>query len=173
LSHETAAANHAADIKPNICRKEGESMPTTTPANPFQFPLSGDLTQAINPWTWWLRMMSQIGFININMTESSDPGMERQIVENVAGYGKQLGRVVEVLDALFSHTATSEWSAEQKKALGDFLDLAGEIAAVKGDTIAPTTANIDRFLGGIRHLKETDEKRYGEVLERLRKELPA
>jgi len=148
-------------------------MPNSTPASLFQFPFSGDVTQAINPWTWWLRMMSQIGFININMTQSSDPGMERQIIENVAGYGKQLGRVIEVLDALFAHTATSEWSAEQKKALGDFLDLAGEIAAVKGDTIAPTKANIDRFLGGIRHLKETDEKQYREVLERLRKDLPA
>jgi len=147
-------------------------MSKTTPASPFQFPFSGDLTQAINPWTWWLRMMSQIGFININMTESSDPGMERQIVENVAGYGKQLGRVIEVLDALFAHTATSGWSAEQKKALGDFLDLAGEIAAVKGDYIAPTVENIDRLLDGIRHLKETDEKQYGEILERLRKALP-
>jgi hypothetical protein len=146
-------------------------MPNSTPASPFQFPFSGDVTQAINPWTWWLRMMSQIGFININMTESSDPGMERQIVENVAGYGKQLGRVMEVLDALLAHTATSGWSAEQKKTLGDFLELAKEIAAVKGDYIAPTTANIDRFLDGIRHLRETDEKQYGEVLERLRKEL--
>jgi len=147
-------------------------MPKSTPTSPFQFPFSGDVTQAINPWTWWLRMMSQIGFININMTESSDPGMERQIVENVAGYGKQLGRVIEVLDALFAHTATSGWSAEQKKALGDFLDLAGEIAAVKGDYIAPTVENIDRLLDGIRHLKETDEKQYGEILERLRKALP-
>ena len=117
-------------------------------------------------------MMSQIGFININLTKSSDPAMEKQIVENVAGYGKQLGRVVEALDALFAHTATADWSAVQKKSLGDFLDLANEIAAVKGDYIVPTTANVDRFLNGIRHLKETDEKQYGEVLARLRKELP-
>ncbi len=148
-------------------------MPKSTPASLFQFPLSGDVTQAINPWTWWLRMMGQIGFININLTKSSDAGMEQQIIENVAGYGKQLGRVIEVLDALLAHTATAEWSAVQRKALGDFLDLAKEIAAVKGDYIAPTAANVDRFLDGVRHLKETDEKQYGEVIERLRKELPA
>jgi hypothetical protein len=116
-------------------------------------------------------MMSQIGFININMTESSDPAMERQIVENVAGYGKQLGRIVEVLNALFAHTVTAEWSDVQKKALDDFLDLAKDIAAVKGDYIAPTKANVDRFLDGIRHLRETDETQYGEVLGRLKKEL--
>jgi hypothetical protein len=146
-------------------------MPVNTPASLFQFPLSGDVTQAINPWTWWLRMMSQIGFININLTKSSDAGMEQQIIENVAGYGKQLGRVIEALDALFANTASDKWSAAQKKALGDFLDLAKEIAAVKGDYIVPTAANVDRFLDGIRRLRETDEKQYAEVLERLRREV--
>ena len=146
-------------------------MAKTTPAGPFQFPFSGDVTQAINPWTWWLRLMSQIGFININLTKSSDPEMERRITENVAGYGKQLGRVIEVLDALLVNSATAGWSADQKKALVDFFEMAQEIAAVKGDYMAPTTANIDRFLNGIRRLSETDEKQYGEVLERLRKEL--
>ena len=96
-------------------------MAKTTPAGSFQFPFSGDVTQAINPWTWWLRLMSQIGFININLTKSSDPEMERRITENVAGYGKQLGRVIDVLDALLVNSATTEWSADQKKALGDFL----------------------------------------------------
>jgi hypothetical protein len=146
-------------------------MAKTTPVGPFQFPFSGDVTQAINPWTWWLRLMSQIGFININLTKSSDPEMERRITEHVAGYGKQLGRVIEVLDALLVNSPTAGWSADQKEALVDFLEMAKEIAAVKGDYIAPTKGNIDRFLEGIRHLKETDEQQYGEVLERLRREL--
>jgi ABC-type transporter Mla subunit MlaD len=115
--------------------------------------------------------MGQFGFININLAKSSDPEMERRIIENVAGYGKQLGRVIEVLDALLVNSATAGWSADQKKALADFLDMAREIAAVKGDYIAPTKANVDRFLEGIRQLKEKDEKEYGEVVERLRKEL--
>jgi len=142
-----------------------------TPASPFQFAFSGDVTQAINPWTWWLRLMSQIGFININLTKSSDPEMERRITENVAGYGKQLGRVIEVLEALLANSATTGWSADQNKALGDFLEMAKEIAAVKGDYITPTKVNVDRFLEGIRHLKEKDENEYGEIVERLRKEL--
>ena len=146
-------------------------MANNAPASPFQFPFSGNVTQAINPWTWWLRLMSQVGFININLTKSSDPDMERRITENVAGYGKQLGRVIEVLDALLVNSATTGWSADQNKALLDFLEMAKEIAAVKGDYIAPTKVNVDRFLEGIRQLKETDEKEYGEVVERLRKEL--
>lgn len=145
-------------------------MAKNNPAGPFQFPFSGDVTQAINPWTWWLRLMSQIGFININLTKSSDPEMERRITENVAGYGKQLGRVIEVLEALLAHTDNTGWSADQKKALDDFFEMAKEIAAVKGDYIAPTKDNVDRFLKGIRQLEEKNEKEYREIVERLRKE---
>jgi len=146
-------------------------MPNDTPASLFKFPLSGDVTQAINPWTWWLRMMNQVGFININMTKSSDPQMERLIIENVAGYGKQLGRIIEALDAMVDHTDSTGWSAEQKKALNEFTDIAREVAAVKGNFIAPTKVNIDRFLEGIRQLKKEDEQEYGKLLERLRTEL--
>jgi ABC-type transporter Mla subunit MlaD len=146
-------------------------MPEKTPASIFEFP-SGDVTQMFKSWTsLWSQWMGQFGFININLTKSSNPEMERRITENVAGYGKQLGRVIEVLDALLVNSATAGWSADQKKALVDFLDMAKEIAAVKGDYIAPTKVNVDRFLEGIRQLKEKDEKEYGEVVGRLRKEL--
>ena len=146
-------------------------MPKNTSASIFEFP-SGDVTQAFRQWTsLWSQWMGQFGFININLAKSSDPALERRIIENVAGYGKQLGRVIEVLDALLVNSATAGWSADQKKALVDFFEMAQEIAAVKGDYMAPTTANIDRFLNGIGRLRETDEKQYGEVLERLRKEL--
>ena len=146
-------------------------MPNEIPPSLFKFPLSGDVTQAINPWTWWLRMMSQIGFININMTKSSDPQMERQIIENVAGYGKQLGRIIEALDAMIDHTNSTGWSAEQKKALQEFTEIAREVAAVKGNFIAPTKVNVDRFIEGIRQLKKEDEQEYGKLLERLKTEL--
>ena len=146
-------------------------MPEKTPASLFEFP-SGDVTQMFKSWTsLWSQWMGQFGFININLAKSSDPEMERRIIENVAGYGKQLGRVIEVLDALLVNSATAGWSVDQKKALVDFLEMAKEIAAVKGDYIAPTKVNVDRFLEGIRQLKEKDEKGYDEVVERLRKEL--
>ena len=146
-------------------------MPEKMSASIFEFP-SGDVTQMFKSWTsLWSQWMGQFGFININLAKSSDPALERRIIENVAGYGKQLGRVIEVLDALLVNSATAGWSADQKKALLDFFEMAKEIAAVKGDYIAPTKGNIDRFLEGIRHLKETDEQQYGEVLERLRREL--
>ncbi|MGH8906936.1 MAG: hypothetical protein ACRD0K_10565 [Egibacteraceae bacterium] len=49
------------------------------------FPLSGDVTQTFNPWAIWLRSANQqLGFITINQQRSSDPEIERRIVEEVA-----------------------------------------------------------------------------------------
>ena len=42
--------------------------------NGMRQPLSGDVWQAINPWSWWLESAGQqVGFINIYQTEAGDP----------------------------------------------------------------------------------------------------
>ena len=46
-----------------------------TTAN-FLLPLSGDVTQAINQWTWLTKVVGgQFGLININLGKSSDPAL--------------------------------------------------------------------------------------------------
>jgi len=55
--------------------------------------------------------------------------------------------------------------------LHDFIDMAGKITAIKERNMAPTRENVDRFLSGIRRLKERDQSRYEWVRERARKEL--
>jgi hypothetical protein len=60
----------------------------------FRLPLSGDVTQAINPWSWFFRTVgNQLGLININLGKSSDPELEQRIVNEVGTYGKQLGQI--------------------------------------------------------------------------------
>jgi len=147
-------------------------MPEKTPANLYGYPLSGDVTQAFRFWTsLWSQWMGQFGFININLAKSSDPALERRIIENVAGYGKQLGRTIEALEALLAHADRTAWTAAQKKAFEDFRELADEIAAEKGAWLAPTRENTDRFLEGLRRLKEADSPRYREIVDQLKKEL--
>lgn len=147
-------------------------MPEKTPANRYGFPLSGDVTQALRWWTsLWSQWMGQFGFININLAKSSDPALERRIVENVAGYGRQLGRMIEVLEALLVHADRTAWTAAQKKALEDFREMADAIAAEKGAWLAPTKENVDRLLEGLRRLKDTDGSRYREIVDRLKAEL--
>ncbi len=74
-----------------------------------KFPLSGDVMQDIGtfwslPWRWWLNANPQFGFININKMESSDPKLEQDVVENVASYGTQLGRIIGALGVTVSRT---------------------------------------------------------------------
>ena len=70
----------------------------------MNLPLSGDVTQAINPWTaFFSAFSSQVGFMNINLAKSSDPTVERAVIADVASYGKPLGRIEDALVVLLKH----------------------------------------------------------------------
>jgi hypothetical protein len=137
--------------------------------NRFKLPLSGDVTQAINPWSWW----SQNGLINVNVMASSDRMLEKRIVEDVAGYGKQLGRIVDMLAVFRRYLPEKSWdvSVEENKAIEDFDDLVRGIAAVKAGYAAPTRESIDDFIAGLKYLKKQDGKAYEDVINRLESEL--
>jgi hypothetical protein len=65
-------------------------------------PLSGDVTQAINPWSWVFGT-GQFGFININLGNSGDPKIEQEVLDEVGSYGRQLGRIGDALAVLIKH----------------------------------------------------------------------
>jgi hypothetical protein len=72
-------------------------MPNFTPMLNFTLPLSGDVTQLFNP------AGNQFGLININLGKSSNPVVEGAVLSDVASYGKQLGRIGDVLKVLVEH----------------------------------------------------------------------
>jgi hypothetical protein len=134
----------------------------------FKLPLSGDVTM---PWSWMRNSMGQFGYININQKVSSNPALERDIVEGVAGYGKQLGRIMDVIDILVTRLP-AEVKKEHKPALDDYREMARDIAVVKAGHLAPTQESLDRLIAGIRFLKEHDEAAYRTIVDKLRAELP-
>jgi hypothetical protein len=138
-------------------------------------PFSGDVTQAINPWSWWIRGSQQAGFININTSRTDDPDMERRIVENVASYGRQLGRIVEVVQVLVAQLPTGELTPAERDAVRSFTEMAERIAAVKDAAAAapPTVAKLDRFIADIEGLRSTDPDRYRDLVDRIRTAFPA
>lgn len=101
---------------------------------PFlQLPLSGDVTQTINPWTWFINAMgNQFGVININLGKSSDPELEQKILTEVGTYGRQLGRMGEALQVLLNHIKLDELGPEERKAVTAFLAMQDDIARLKG-----------------------------------------
>lgn len=100
-----------------------------------ELPLSGDVNQAINPWTWWMTMQgSQVGLLNVNLGRSPDPALEREILDEVGSYGRQVGRIGEVLAVLLRRTALLErddLTHEERAAIHDFLGQIEAVAAVK------------------------------------------
>ena len=98
----------------------------------LQLPLSGDVTQTINPWTWFVNTMgSQFGLININLGKSSDPELEQKILDEVGTYGRQLGRMGEALEVLLNHVKLDELKPDERKAITAFRYQQDEIARMK------------------------------------------
>jgi hypothetical protein len=74
---------------------------------PWTWPQGGDVTQWIR--TTWIKSLSdQTGFININNVRAGDPEVERRIIEDVASYGRQLGRMMEALDVVIGQLRLGE-----------------------------------------------------------------
>jgi hypothetical protein len=144
------------------------------PRNGTRQPLSGDVWQAINPWSWWLESTGQqVGFINIYRTEAGDPEQELEIVENVASYGKQLGRIVEALSMVLRHGTFSSLEPDEELAKRRFLEMADEISAIKGDFSAPSAENVDQLLVGMNRIRQQDPESYRMLRQRLLEGLKA
>ena len=127
-----------------------------------KMPLSGDVLQTINPWTWWNTAVNQLGgqfgLININTMASGDPVLENQIVQNVASYGKQLGRMMEALNVVIAKDLTlSTLTPKDQETITAFQNMLAQINATK-DNHTPTlsTTETDRFLDRLMALKQTN-----------------
>lgn len=87
----------------------------------LKLPLSGDVTQAINPWNWFYKSVGgQFGLVNINLGKSADPELEQRILDDVGSYGRQLGRIGDVLEVLLDHVALDRLDARERNAVEDF-----------------------------------------------------
>jgi hypothetical protein len=86
----------------------------------FRLPLSGNVNQTINPWTWMFSSVgSQFGLINVNLGQSSDPELEAQIIDEVGTYGKQIGQLGDAIRALLDQLASDYPELEKQDAIKD------------------------------------------------------
>jgi hypothetical protein len=96
----------------------------------FRLPLSGDVLQNINPWNWFLKA-GQVGLVNINLGRSADPGLEEDILNEVGSYGRQLGRMGDVLGVLLKHVQPDKFSEEDSMKIYAFKNQLAEIEKLK------------------------------------------
>ena len=99
----------------------------------FKLPLSGDVFQAINPWTAFMSPIgSRVGLFNVTIGQSSAPAVEADVLSDVASYGKQLGRVGDALIVLLAHFhPAAPLTTEETAAIDDLKDMLRQIADVK------------------------------------------
>jgi hypothetical protein len=90
---------------------------STPKSNTLVMP-SGNVDQVIDPWTLMLRMVgNQFGLININLGKSSDPDLEKEIIQDVGTYGKQLGQIGDALQVLINHVKLDKLTVDEKRAI--------------------------------------------------------
>lgn len=135
--------------------------------NNYNLPLSGAVSQVINPWNTWMKSVgSQMGFINIRNVTSSDPEIEQAIIENVAGYGKQLGKINDLLSIMTNHLPSKQLSSEDKQVIDEFTKMQEHIEAVKESRQSPdsTLLALESILGDVKTLKTTEPALYQQAI---------
>ena len=105
-----------------------------TSQSTLKYPLSGAVNQAFDFMNSWFRAVgSQVGLVNITVGSTANPEAEKEILEDVGTYGRQLGRLGDALRVLVDQVDQSKLSPEKKKAIGDILNTFG---TARTDTIA-------------------------------------
>lgn len=98
-----------------------------------RLPLSGNVTQSINPWNWVFNPTgSQFGVVNVNLGRSSDPQTEERILEDVGSYGKQLGKIGDVLRILLAHVKLENLTPQENEAISELREQLDAIDDLKG-----------------------------------------
>ena len=129
----------------------------------INFP-SGDVTQ---PWSWWY----QLAPITINQMKTGDAQKELQIVQEVASYGRQLGRIIEVMDVMLEKVPLEKLTEMEQEAIDDFQEMSEKVRAVKEGYKPASEKSIDKMLAALAYWKENNPEFYREAKERLEEEL--
>ena len=133
------------------------------------------LGQIINPLTYLTSSSGMYGLVNIRYGVSSDAPTEQAIIENVAGYGKQIGRVLEAVECLARrlapHLGATEPDLLKEKPISDLLELGADIQAYRSSQAKPDSVTVSEFIKSLKALKHDNEARFNEVSARLKEEI--
>jgi len=121
------------------------------------------LGQIINPLTYLTSSSGMYGLVNIRYGVSSDAPTEQAIIENVAGYGKQIGRGL--------HLVAKDPALLTDKRIGDLLELNTDIQAYRLSQAKPDSVTVSEFIKSLKALKHDNEARFNEVSARLKEEI--
>jgi len=163
-------------------------MNTNLPANPadvwatyMNFPLSGATTIS-------QQFMHDMGFININITNTGDDPkgskIEKEIIDEVAGYGRQLGWIIEVLKIITDKYELKDLNGKEYNSMEQFFDLARKIETIKQKNLKTegvkqkpeynmlTPGQLNHMIEGIRAWEKKDKNKFDEMVSRVKSAFP-
>lgn len=142
-------------------------------------PLSGPVSQ---------RFMQNMGFINIYNFKTGDDQkgvqIERQILKDVAGYGRQLGWIMEVLNIIADRYELKDLTEEEYSSMEKFFDLSkktedikDKINQIEGIKHEPkhhmlTYGQLNLMIEGIRAWEKIDKDKFDKMVKRIKSAFP-
>ncbi len=136
----------------------------------FRFPFQEAFEHfLINPQTNWERFFNPQFFINYN---APDVAVENRVLSQVGSYGKQLGRVLDVLAVLVARLPSDDLTPQERRVLDEFLDLSRRVKTAIADYRGRrdegiTVGDVDHLIDGLRSLARTDPTAHRALVERL------
>jgi hypothetical protein len=131
----------------------------------------------INPQTTWDRFFNPQIFVSYN---SADAGIENHVLRRAGSYGKQLGRILDVLDVLVARLPAAELTSRERLVMDRFHELARRVDSAVDDyrgtkrpTDRITLGDVDRVVDGLHDLARTDPAAHRVAADRLRRALGA
>jgi hypothetical protein len=95
-------------------------------------PFSGGVAQSILPWNWFNNFLgNRFSWFTVNLGRSSAPDVEAEILDEVGSYGRQLGRIGDVLEVLVNKLPREALTPDELAAVEDFNAQMREIKAIK------------------------------------------
>lgn len=137
----------------------------------FQLPF-GDAFErfVINPVTNWSRFFNPQFFITYN---AADVEVENHVLGQVGSYGKQIGRMQDVLEVLVARIPKEELTPQERRVLDDFQDVVRRVRAAVAEyrpqrDAGITTDDVDRLAEQLMSLERTNPEAHRRLLDRLR-----
>ena len=124
----------------------------------------------INPVTDWQRFINPQFNVTINQ---GDAAIENHVLARAGSYGKQLGRMQEVLDILVERLPPPPLSATEARSIDKYREtrkqIVGAVKEAKQDNGDRTgTAEFERWLDALAALRDADPDRFEDYADRLK-----
>ena len=123
----------------------------------------------IAPATDWERFINPQFNVTINQADAST---ENHVLARAGSYGKQIGRMQEVLDILIARMAADTLTAVQSRSIDKYRQTRAEVvsaveAAKSGKDGAATRADVEDWLDRLARLRDRDPDQYQRLAARI------